>query len=67
MDSVGRTSAKSHGGNATVKGRRASGFEKGIEDVGYTNRFNGARPDCLHMGLDCVNREHGHVFYKTGY
>lgn len=66
MDGVGGASTKGHGGDTSVKAGGALGFEDGAEDVANTDGFNRAGTDGLHMGFDCVDREHRHVLDQTG-
>lgn len=66
IDGVSRAGAESHGGNASVKPSNAVGFEDGFDGVMDGDGFDGAASEGLHLGLDSVDGEHGHVFDHAG-
>jgi len=66
VDGVGWPSAQTHGGNAPVEPSRPIGLEDRFESGSDPHVLDGARPDCLHPGLQGVDGEHRHVFGAPG-
>lgn len=66
VDGVGRAGAEAHGPYASVESGWALCFDDGAESLGDSDGFDGAGTDGLHVGLDGVDWEHGHVFDGAG-